>query len=493
MRPSRAAGPAFAASCLVLLLAPACGNDTDGSAANGPGNVAGTAGTGGPDLGNVAGEGSGSGSPGDVDEECAGDLIEAKREPLDMYVMLDSSASMLEPTELDPNTLKWDAVTSALSAFVKDPTSAGIGMGLQNFPLKHPDAPSECTSDEECGNDFGPCFLKVCWPPGDALQPCQDALGCDVFNQDCITFGVCENDDRYVCSPGTPCGVDGAVDLGDCVTAPPSACMLPSDCHSERYAAPAAAIGDLPAAAPALIAAIEAIEPDGPTPTGPALTGAVEHAAAWAAAHAGRQVVAVLATDGIPTLREGGTKVSSCEPITQQSADSDVDAVVKVAADAHAASPAISTFVIGVLGPADLGGSQILNAIAEAGGTSQAFIVDTQADVASQFRDALNQIRASRLSCDLLVPQAEAGKTVDYDYVNVVLDDGSGPPATIDYVTDESRCDATTGGWYFDKDPDAGAVPEHILVCPSTCSQFGAVDTGSVQIKLGCQRREPVK
>jgi hypothetical protein len=166
--------------------------------------------------------------------------------------------------------------------------------------------------------------------------------------------------------------------------------------------------------------------------------------------------------------------------------------VLKVAADAHAATPAVSTFVIGVFGPDDLGGSEILNAIAQAGGTTQAFIVDTQNDVAAQFRDALNQIRASRLSCDLLVPQADAGKTVDYDYVNVVFDDGSGP-VTVDYVADPSRCDATNGGWYFDNDPDAGAVPQHILACPATCSQFGAVDTGSVQIKLGCQRREPVK
>lgn len=165
---------------------------------------------------------------------------------------------------------------------------------------------------------------------------------------------------------------------------------------------------------------------------------------------------------------------------------------MKVAADAHAARPAISTFVIGVLGPDDLGGSGILNAIAQAGGTTQAFIVDTQNDVAAQFLDALNQIRGSQLSCDLLVPQAEAGKTVDYGYVNVVFD-GSAGPVTVSYVSDASGCDATNGGWYFDKNPDAGAVPEHILVCPATCSQFGQADRGSVQIKLGCQRRESVK
>jgi hypothetical protein len=485
MRLSRAAWQAFAASCLVALLAPGCGNSSShpGMADTGTGGSAsGKAGSGsasdGPDLGNLGGDGSGTDSPDDIDEECAGDLVEAKRIPLDMYVMLDVSGSMLAPTEGDAAVTKWQAVSSALADFVQDDSSAGIGMGLQFFPIRHPDAPASCTSNQECGQ-FGPCFLKICWGYDDGLLPCDSLLDCGV-NGPCVTYGFCANDDEYVCnSPGQSCGANpGGDPLGMCTQPPSSVCLATADCRPASYAAPAAAIAELPGAEAALLAAIQTAmpDPDGLTPSGPALQGAIRQAADWSQQHPDRQVVAVLATDGLPTL---------CEPV-------DIAEVAQLAASGYAGTPPISTFVIGVVGPDDTAAPANLNRVAESGGTEKAFIVDTQGDVAAQFRDALNQIRASRLSCDLLVPEAEAGKTVDYGYVNVVFDDGSGP-ATLEYVTDSSGCSATAGGWYFDNDPDSGGVPEHILVCPATCEKFGQVEIGSVQIKLGCVRRDPVK
>lgn len=489
MRLSRAAWQASAASCLVVLLASACGksggsnvdgangDNGDGTGGKGKAGSNGTAASG-PDLGTLGGDGSGTDLPGDIDEECAGDLIEAKHIPLDMYVMLDVSGSMLAPTEGNAAVTKWQAVSSALSAFVTDDASAGIGMGLQVFPIRHPEAPASCTSNQECGQ-FGPCFLKICWGYEDGFLPCDSSLDCGV-NGPCVTYGFCANNDDYVCnSPGQSCGAEpGVGPLGMCTQPASSTCLATADCRPATYAAPAAAIAELPGAEAALLMAIQTAmpDPDGLTPSGPALQGAIEQAASWSQQHPDHQVVAVLATDGLPTL---------CEPV-------DIADVAELAANGRGGMPPISTFVIGVVGPDDTGAPANLNSIAASGGTERAFIVDTQGDVAAQFRDALNQIRASRLSCDLLVPEAEAGKTVDYDYVNVVFDDGAGP-TTLDYVTDWSGCNATTGGWYFDKDPDNGAIPEHILVCPATCSQFGQVDTGSVQIKLGCVRREPVK
>jgi hypothetical protein len=165
--------------------------------------------------------------------------------------------------------------------------------------------------------------------------------------------------------------------------------------------------------------------------------------------------------------------------------------VAQLAADARAAAPAISTFVVGVMGPNDLDAPTILDAIANAGGTTEAFIVDTQGDVGAQFRDALNQIRGARLACELAVPEAEVGKTVDFQQVNVTFDDGSGP-STLFYVEEWSGCDPTTGGWYYDQLPSDG-TPERIVVCPTTCAAFGEVDMGSVQILLGCATRTPVK
>src|SRR4051812_25479664 len=206
MRFSRAAWPVFAAAGLLLGVASACGsssssnvNGGDGTAANGTGangtGVAGKTGTG-PVLGGLAGESAtNGGSSSAVGEECAGNLIEAERIPLDMYVMLDVSGSMLEPTA-DATVTKWDAVSSALTDFVGDPASAGIGMGLQVFPIQHPDAPGACKSDNECGQ-FGPCFLKTCWSdPAGAL--CNSALDCPGTGP-CTAFAFCSNSDRYIC------------------------------------------------------------------------------------------------------------------------------------------------------------------------------------------------------------------------------------------------------------------------------------------------------
>jgi hypothetical protein len=485
---------AVVTSCLTALLAAACGN-SDGSNVNGSGNASaqagtvGTAGTmGGPDLGSLGGVDSGSNGTGggDIGDECAGDLIEAQRVPLDMYVMLDVSGSMLSPTEGDMNVTKWQAVSSALSGFISDDASAGIGVGLQVFPIRRAEAPTSCTSDQACGN-FGPCANRGCWPlQGGILNGCLDRDNCGVF-QDCVVVGECANDADYVCNAETTtnCGAG----RGAC-TVPESVCFTAGDCRPATYATAAADIAELPAAAPGLLSVINSAMPDpeGLTPTGPALGGAIQQAGAWASAHPDHQVVAVLATDGMPTLEAKGMLCTPVRTVEQ------VQAVPAIAAAGLAGDPSITTFVIGVVGPEDLGAPATLNAIATSGGSGDAFIVDTTGDVAMQFRDALNQIRASGLSCDLLVPTAEAGKTVDYGKVNVVFDDGSGSSTpTLGYVGSAANCAKEKEGWYFDRDPDQGETPERILVCPDTCAKFREVDMGSVQIKLGCLRRDVVK
>ncbi len=48
-----------------------------------------------------------------------------------------------------------------------------------------------------------------------------------------------------------------------------------------------------------------------------------------------------------------------------------------------------------------------------------------------------------------------------------------------------SKCDATTGGWYYDTDPSV-TPPTKIILCPATC---GAVKLSSspVEVLLGCK------
>ncbi len=490
MRLSRTGYPVLVASCLVLLVASACGSssgsnvDDAGTAANAATGRAGTANaTGGRDgLQLGTGGTSASGGMGSTGEACAGELIEAQRIPLDMYVMLDVSGSMLAPTAGDANVTKWQAVSTALTGFVSDDASAGIGVGLQVFPIANAGAPTSCTTDQQCAS-FGPCLNRACWPLiGGVVTGCLDDNGC-TKDHTCIVMGECSNDDQFVCNRDATavCGAN----RGNCVV-PPSICVSAADCRTATYATPAAEIAELPGAEAALVGAITAAEPDegGLTPTGPAIAGAIAQVKAWAEAHPDRQVVAVLATDGLPTLQAKG---QLCEMVT---AIEDIDAVVNLTGQGRTGAPSVSTFVIGVVGADDAGATEILDAIATAGGTNEAFIVDTQGDVQLQFQDALNQIRASGLSCELAVPQSEAGKVVDYDKVNVDFTGEDGVVDELLNVTDAGGC-GRGDGWYYNVSDTSKETPTRIEVCPTTCAKFQATDVGSVKIVLNCATRKP--
>lgn len=92
-----------------------------------------------------AGEGGGSGDAGLPDvtfsydgpaddggsvEACAAVTVEAQLVPLDLYVVLDRSGSMVNPA-LGP--LRWPPVRDALNAFFQSPNTAGIGIALTMF------------------------------------------------------------------------------------------------------------------------------------------------------------------------------------------------------------------------------------------------------------------------------------------------------------------------------------------------------------------------
>lgn len=450
---------------------------------------------GGPDLGNVNGGSSAAsgGSSSSSGGDCAADSVQAERFPLDMYIMLDVSGSMLTPTEGDEDVSKWQAVSSALADFVSDPASEGMSVGLQVFPLRHPDAPASCTSNAQCAG-FEACLRRVCWNTND-LRICEEDADCGAFADEgsCVTFGVCESNSDYVCpAVGGDCGVgDNGQVLGDCVAAPPSQCTLTADCRPASYAAPAAEIAVLPGAGAGLVAVLQESTPDPAnlTPTGPGLEGAILHAQSWARAHPDHQVVTVLATDGQPTLQTAGGGCARMEA-------ADLQGVYTIASEGSRGAPPITTFVVGVLGPEDAasGAATVLHEIAERGGTGEALIIDTQGDVQAKFRAALNAIRSQGLSCELKVPEEQAGRPVDYDRVNVDFTNEDGSEEGLIRVGDASTCgDATNGrGWYYDTAPES-AKPTRITVCPAVCQQFKDVDKGSVSIKLGCQQRSVVK
>jgi Mg-chelatase subunit ChlD len=343
-------------------------------------------------------------------ETCAIQTDLAKLKPLDMFIMLDRSGSM---NELG----KWAAVTSAISTFAANPASAGIGVGMGYFPETYSNLCVPC--DLGCAVCINDCCAL---PTGEF---CFD-------DGDCDKGGACYG---FMCHAG---GGNASCDAGD-------------------YALADVAMSELPGAAAKLSASMALITPSGGTPTGPALQGALNHAAKLASS-SDRDVVVVLASDGEPT---------ECEP-------QGIGEVAAIAGQALAATPAVRTFVIGV-------GTSLanLNAVAAMGGTQQAYLVDANATVTQALVAALNAIRKVAVACNYEIPSID-GK-IAYDLVNVTFASGGKSPKPLGYVASAAQCQ--NGGWYYD-DPQA---PKAIVMCPATCGELQAANDTKVEIVYGCE------
>lgn len=209
--------------------------------------------------------------------------------------------------------------------------------------------------------------------------------------------------------------------------------------------------------------------PSTSTPTSAALQGAVDHGAAWAANNPGHVVVAVLATDGKP---------NECDKKTSDMA--------ATAAAGLSGSPSVKTFAIGIFAPSDIpAGPAVLNAVASAGGTNQAFVIDTSdpsTDVEAQFLAALNTIRGSALGCQYSIPVPTSG-TRDYAKVNIqYTPGGSDNSETLLQYANKASCPATGDGWYY----DSNTAPTQILLCNPTCKKVSSDATAAIEVLIGC-------
>jgi hypothetical protein len=410
----------------------------------------------------------GTGSLGDA--ACASRSQQAERVQLDLYVMLDSSGSMDEPTA--NGQTKWTAAQAALTTFVQNPQSAGLGVGLQYFPLLQPNVPDTCETNPVCNG--GTCALeRACNSPIPANQiACTSNAGCPA-GIGCVRLGLCfgPTGDVIICFPALPGYICNNDSTNPCVPLP-GYCSNRDLCGPADYATPAVEVSVLPAAAPALVASLGRRVPDGLTPTGGALSGAITHAQAWGRANPTHRVAVVLATDGFPT---------ECTPV-------DIPGVAALASTAAAGTPPVSTFVIGVFAPSEQAEARTnLDAIASAGGTGTAFLIDTSQNVTQGFVSALNAIRTMGLSCEYQVPVPPAdGGVPNYFAVNVQFTSGTGQTVTIGNVHDRAACSPTKGGWYYDVDPSTGATPRTINICPTACAPLQADPAGRVDILLGC-------
>lgn len=268
--------------------------------------------------------------------------------------------------------------------------------------------------------------------------------------------------------------------FGDVLAAPPvdnlsvAAQFFPSFtgdiCNAAAYAEPVVGLKSAGSARALLLSAMSE-KPDGTTPTGPALEGALSQARLWARQRPDEATAVVLATDGQPT---------ECSPI----AAGDLASLAAAALVDSPQQPGVPTFVVGILGVNDLGSGarQDLDAIARSGGTGAATLVDPSRDVTAQFADALRSVATRGVSCALALPAAvdDIGKL---SLVNVALTSDACGRRVLSYVDEAADC-GSGDGWTYDVDPASGQLPKKAVLCPLSCERYRAGAQASIEV--GC-------
>lgn len=241
-----------------------------------------------------------------------------------------------------------------------------------------------------------------------------------------------------------------------------------ASCNPDDYETPAVPIALRQA--DTLVAALNAAQPVGETPTGAALRGACDYARRAKMATPGHELVILLVTDGIPET-----------PATQCGATL-ADAVQAARSCAEDPAAPIKTYVLGV-GQA----LQNLNQIAAAGGTKRAQLVEG-GDAAKAVLDALNAIRGdASIPCELQIPPAPTDATLDYGLVNLGICDAGGALTSTVKVDNRGAC-GSAPGWYYD---DAQS-PTKIELCPASCDTV-SIPGSQLYYSLGCQTRDTVR
>jgi len=417
---------------------------------------------------------SDGGAPPDM-PECAVFNSSAQLAPFDLFVMLDTSGSMQQVTSAGQS--KWESVRFALSSFFFDDESTGIGIQLDYYPIIDDAIPLYCDVDADCGvtATLGCQPRRAC---EDGSRTCFTSDDCEP-GVACVTLGRCRqqeppnpnNEDFVICIPGS--NIDGLqCSVGPCE--PTGGCDDQFTCNSGAYQVlPANEMQRLPGARDALVADLTSRPPpEGGTPTLPALRGVMDAALAWQLQNPDTRIGVVLATDGFP---------SSCDEDLYVDPDLATSNLAQVASEGFAAG--IRTFVIGVF-EADEGNvaEERLDPIANAGGSGKAFVVSTDDDVASDFRDALNQIRVDAQACAFSVVDDEP---IEFDAVWVKLQRGA-EEVWVRQVGGVDACDDVDGGFYFDPPPVPNGTTANIVLCPTSCDVLGASADRRAEVFTEC-------
>ena len=280
---------------------------------------------------------------------------------------------------------------------------------------------------------------------------------------------------------------------------------LETGCDSGSYEEPDVPMTALPSTA--FDVALDAYEEEvgdplaggdwrGGTPTAAAIEGIATSLDGLRAEETDAVFAVVLVTDGLPTCPDDGLNAA-------------VDAVTALEADG------IPTYVVGIQNPSEPpseppedwdndwgtcasgnGGGDTpcpeddnldaLQELAVAGGTEEAFLLDTDDPLATQeaLTAALLQIAADSVSCEVPIPDhPNPGETFEPDKIDVVAGI-DGEEVRLEY---DETCEIPLS-WHYDDDSD----PTWIELCPDACSAVQADPNGSLEVQFLCEPRPPV-
>jgi hypothetical protein len=466
--PAAVGGQAVVAVTLALWLS-ACAAAVHGGSGGAGGNLA----TDGPPSDAPTGSG-GAGVDGLASDQvgCAFRAYTAARAPLDLALLVDASGSMADPVT-DGLQTKWQLAREALIRFVRDPGSAGLGLGLQFFPLLGEGSP--CAAPADC-NPVGtpPTWLcqaqSACFTEGNALDRapwCSVPDGVICAGGQCQPLGTCAMTGLGCANVGAACA--GGM-VGDTCMQQPSTCQQAAIvCDATRYQQLAVAVAELPAGALPLIRMLSMRRPGGATPMAEATIGTLTNLRNRQAAMPGRHAAMIIATDGLP----GGCS------------NQDIPSIADTLYTASQTTPRVPTYVIGVLDAMDrVYAEGALGQLARAGGTDKPIILDPAQNLTQKLVDALDQVRNDALPCEFEIP-TDSGKAIDYGNVNLHFQ-GATADDNIPYVGAVAQCDAARGGWYYDVDPKM-TTPKRVIACPASCTRLKAEPNGKVDLRFGCK------
>lgn len=229
-------------------------------------------------------------------------------------------------------------------------------------------------------------------------------------------------------------------------------------CVAGSYDSPDVPLTELPNAAP-FAAFLDPRGPDGWTPTRVVVEGLISQAEAVLVAEPSSTVAIVLVNDGEPL---------GCLPTSEYNVGAVAELLGTVA-------DRIPTYVIGV-------GEELddLHALAEAGGTGTAVLVETTDPAAARVEvlERLNSIRTEIAVCDVPVPAPPAGQSLDPFKVSTEIQDAAGNTTPVPY---EDDC-ATGAGWHYDNLDD----PTQISLCPQACQTLKEPGERTLKVVFGC-------